>query len=718
MRRAVSKFIPKLARTAGDTLSSYKIDNTSVEDFYILLDDPHKSWLPGEEISGQVILISRKNLANIAIVFSLTGCVKINALHHSKLRAMKHVLFNHNIKIYGPDPELAPTSLEDFANGLYKGEHRFPFIVKLPNKRVFTSLDFEKGSIVYVLKTSLRSADAPNLLETTLLGHSPGPSASDILGRAKALSKLHSPTFTSEKIINLVNPIDVAELLPSKPKRLIIKDPRRKKKLLRVQSSTSTINTFSTYSSNNSDADSINTSHTGVASTTPANTGCLLLNSHVSPGHASSTGISSPLLDNRPQHIRVSMDIGQRGFLRGELIPIKLTINHLKQIQDSRGIIVTLVRVCRLDYGPDGFYESFRKDLQQLVIPLFVDPNTFSLEINTSLRVPPDAFPTILGCPMVSFQYFIEVMLNLSGKSLSLEGPSEQPKSNLAPHDDMLSTGQVSTPGASPATNYNFHTYATAPNRSEFINTDKFKRLKKFLQITSEVVIGTHRLEKPNLAPSPEVCNSIDDSTRRSSMGSNSSSSPPGQYVQPPPTMRTTLGVINVITESVPMDDFSIPPYFESTSTISAAGLGGPRPTPTYEDIAVVVPVPQQQNLSEKERMRLHEASLLPSEPHFDDSDGEYRETVSPLNPGNDILDNLISQGNLENETGHGSDRDLPFTSPLQPPGEGANQSRDVDDLYDVPDIHEGIGLEGAKDYVPNYDNSGNDRLVIAEERE
>lgn len=713
MRRAVSKFIPR-ARPASDP-STYKIDQSSVEDFYILLDDPHKSWLPGEEILGQVILISRKNLANIAIVFSLTGYVKINALHHSKLRAMKHVLFNHNIKIYGPDTDLPTTTLDDFVNGLYKGEHRFPFIVKLPNKRVYTSLDFGKGSIEYVLKTSLRSADAPMLPEVHLPGPIPSPTSSDLLWKAKAFSKFHTATFKSEKIINLVNPIDVAQLPPLKPKRLIIKDPRHNKKLLRVQSSTSTINTFSTMSSNNSDNESIQTAHTGMAPGVSANTPSLLLNAHLSLGNASSNGISSPLMDHRPNHIRITMEIGQRGFLRGELIPIKLSINHLKQIQDSRGIIVTLVRVCRLDYGPDGFYESFRKDLQQLVIPLFVDPNTFSLEINTSLRVPPDAFPTILGCPMVSFQYFIEVMLNLSGKSLSLDGPSEHPKSSIGPHDDILTSAQGSTPGAVPAANYNFHTYATAQNRSEFINTDKFKRLKKFLQITSEVVIGTHRLEKPAIAPSPDPSHSFAITPRRSSLGSSNANSP--AFTQPPPAIRAQLGNIDVIPESGPMD-FSIPPYLESTSTIHSARAPEPITAPIYEDISERIPMPQQPNLSEKERMRLHEASLLPSEPHFDHSDGEDRETVSPMDPSNDILDELISQGNLESGNGVGSDRDMYFSSIRRPPGESPQAFREADDLYDPPDIHEGIGLEGAKEYVPNYDNSGNDRLVITGDQE
>ena len=42
----------------------------------------------------------------------------------------------------------------------FKREHVFPFIVKLPNKRVFTSIDFGKGSINYTLKASIGNSSS------------------------------------------------------------------------------------------------------------------------------------------------------------------------------------------------------------------------------------------------------------------------------------------------------------------------------------------------------------------------------------------------------------------------------------------------------------------------------------------------------------------------------------------------------------------------------
>ncbi|CAI5757759.1 unnamed protein product [Candida verbasci] len=394
MRRAVSKILP-----------AKEEEPSRLDDFYIQLDNPHKVWLPGDEVSGLIVLISKKNLPNIIITLSLIGFIKINASSHSKLRPLKHTLFDHNIKIYGSEDE--------DSSGLNKGEHVFPFIVKLPNKRVFTSIDFGKGSINYTLKAAVGNVSSYVVVDN--------------------IKQLQNSLVTSEKVIHLINPIDVSSLPRPKPKRLILKDPRHNK-LIRTQSSTSTINTFGTFSSANSE------------------------NSEDEPS------------------IKVILEVPQRGYLRGESIPIKLSINHLKKVTDTNGIIITFVRVCRLDNGPDGVVESFRKDLQQSILPLYVDPKTFSSEINSSIRVPADAFPTISGCPLVSFQYFIEVLINLSGKPVVFDERKEKEK---------------------------------------FVNTDKFKRSKKFLQLTTEIYIGTNRSEEIN--------------SRRSSITNYSDITPPYQ---------------------------------------------------------------------------------------------------------------------------------------------------------------------------------------------
>lgn len=801
MRRAVSRIIPNRQRglpdDSGEAISPnlngentvqhnpFKIDFNSVSDFYIVLDNPHNSWLPGDEVSGQIILISKKNLANIVITLSLTGYVKINTSAHSKLRPVKHNLFHHTIKIYGND-NMETSNPNEFSNGLYKGEHRFPFIVKLPNKRVFTSLDFGKGSITYLLKASMTDSNqlqsSPNSPNSSDSPSSPG---SNLLFKARNLKILNNANYTSEKLISIINPIDVSNLLSPKPKKLIIKDPRFNRKLSRTQSATSTntFNTFSTFSSNNSDSNDVSSSNTPnrnfnnnnsnppSADHNNSNNYMHDANGSMNDEEAIANTPSSVTYDSsRPETIRVSLAIPQRGYLRGESIPIKLNISHLRKIQDVNGIILTFVRVCRLDNGPEGLYDSFRKDLSQLIIPLYVDPNTFKSEINTSMRVPADAFPTISGCPLVSFQYFIEVLINLSGKRVLLEN-NDQTKSSVS--QDSNNTPMIDFPGStsgnddgmsenripdtindfklqfkylSNATNFN------QKERSGFVNTDKYKRMKKFLQLTTEVVIGTHRLNVPASHEANsnfnriEIQNNASNSpiSGRSSSMSDSSPAPLNQntlyqqHAQTPSQPPSSAPQINVIPESSEINNFGTPMYSEDGSNSRAQHNSNDR-VPEYDagDGGIdLMPMPDQNHLSEKERVRAHESSLLPSEPGgLGMDEPESRESVSPIERNNTLLENYDersingSQINREysysdtNDQNNGAIREDDNGATNQPhqQGDGMNGSfgffstHDSSSTFDdahTSHHHEGNDQYSDIDYVPNYESARDDRLV------
>lgn len=923
MRRAVSKIIPnrqskffvggndksnqpsnnnQAENHGGHSLAnhlsnlSFKIDFNSIADFYILLDNPHKSWLPGDEVSGQIILISKKNLANISITLSLVGFVKINASSHSKLRPIKHNLFHHTIDIYGGNTlsSVSDENNDEYSNGLYKGEHRFPFIVKLPNKRVFTSIDFGKGSITYLLRAALGNTNsAGNLSKTNSnngsVAYSPSSSQgsdsnpnspSNLINKTKYLKIINNPSYTSEKFIKLINPIDVAKLPPPKPKKLIIKDPRYAKKLSRTQSSTSTINTVNTYStmsSNNSDnATNVTTAQDQTNSPALANDASTFPHlqqhhhhhhhHHSEPNQLASQNSVTVLTPNsdltKPESIKVALEIPQRGYLRGELIPIKFNISHLKKIQDLNGIIITFVRVCRLDNGPDGMFESFRKDLQQSVIPLYVDPNTFQLEINTSVRVPADAFPTISGCPLVSFQYFIEVLINLSGKSVSLDN-TEHSKGLKSDEPSHLFDGNSSSPNnphslshsnldllnstnANDDFKFKFNFNVTSPinqsERSGFINTDKFKRMKKFIQITTEVIIGTHRsneepenatttpanaaysssalvgdgegsaIAQSNVGPAPTGSNIISPLSRRSSLFSGSNGSPnafsgsgssssPAQVASanvpnavPPhlkpqsqrsvngatnwiheasgstasPSSNNVAGApagnavpyINVIPEAVAVSNFETPPYFSDANNQFNQMNSGDYDIPNYEEISdaananAAAPIPEQSHMSEKDRMKAHESSLLPSEPPLDDmADDDDRETISPIDKPNEILESIDEEDNSTLNQNNNSSGNITrgndvtdfennsntysfnrpntyqfFTTPNEEPSQNeeaidstGNENSDDDDLYhtnlDIIREHDGLGFEMdtvTSDFVPNYETANKDKLILA----
>ncbi|KAI5956099.1 RIM8 [Candida margitis] len=689
MRRAVSKILPSPSGSnststsklgASSFASTFKLDFHAVDEFYVQLDNPHKTWLPGDEVSGQIVLISKRNLANIVITLSLIGFIKINASSHSKLRPLKHTLFDHTIKIYGGNDNIGGggsgsgsdnNNNEEFTNGLNKGEHVFPFIVKLPNKKVFTSIDFGKGSINYSLKASLGNASS----FTTDLSNNL-PTSSNELSSGKKKSS-HNPSYSSEKLISLINPIDVSTLPRPKPKRLILKDPRgnltKDKKLSRTQSSTSTINTvhtFGTVSSNNSEQNSIGEQSSQANS------------AELGQHHDRSTlSFNKP-----PSTIKVILDVPQRGYLRGESIPVKLTVHHLKKIQDLNGIIITFVRVCRLDNGPDGVVESFRKDLQQTVLPLYVDPVTLNSEVKTSLRVPPDAFPTITGCPLVSFQYFIEVLINLSGRSVNVD-PDLVADRHSPDTNNNIQQPQSKTATSIESFQFNFNsTIQNQKDRSTFINTDRFKRSKKFLQLTTEICIGTHRsqpsdeevqtlsspehmanlsqrssspLSNSNLSPALfNTTSSSHPSPQIQTASSNSpsffnhtpipSSAPGGAQAVAVSNANSTSGsassapsattnspqrypFINSIPESSELNHFQTPPYSSNADDAHAVG-----DAPLYNEDHTTISSEFMQNLhensglTEKERMQQHESSLLPSAPpdldQDDDNDNDGNE--------------------------------------------------------------------------------------------
>lgn len=730
MRRAVSKIMPNgtpkfLQSGTGEGSFKFKMDFNSVDEFYILLSDPHRSWLPGDEVSGQIIFISKKDLANIVITLSLIGSVKINASSHSKLRPVKEVLFHHTIKIYGE--ENSSENTEEYNNGLFKGEHRFPFIVKLPNKRVFTSIDFGKGSIKYSLKAAVGNAssfanDSPAV--SPLSDSNNNTNRSSFIQKTKTLN-FHNSIYTSEKIITLINPIDVSKLPRPKPKRLIIKDPRLSRKLSRTQSSTSTINTintFNTISSNNSDTIA-NGEHSSNGNASNNNT-------PQSNSNSPSNGVEGV----RPQVIKVALEIPERGFLRGELIPIKLNINHSRKIQDLNGIIVTFVRVCRLSNGHENLVESFRKDLQQLVLPLYVDPNTFQSEINASLRIPADAFPTISGCPLVSFQYFIEVLINLSGKSLVLDSNNQQ-KPAIAADEANHSLLESQSGNSKFKFNFNSNSAVNQNERSGFINTDKYKRMKKFLLLTTEVIIGTSRLNERQAYTSsnqPQV-NSVSSTSRKSSTvsGSNESSMLFNQTGSTPPAQQNNQQhTFNPISETISTNNFSTPPYFESqqNSPLNIANT----PIPGYEEISndhhsnEVIQMPAQQNLSEKEQIRAHEASLLPSAPPLDDVD--ETETISPIDRNNEILENIeelreeiINLNSESNESTSSNPRSFGFFTHSTTPATPSNiesLDEEEDNLYHNSNLFNlNADIEDdSTDWVPNYESANHDRLVLENE--
>src|SRR5690242_13246549 len=117
--------------------------------------------------------------------------------------------------------------------------------------------------------------------------------------------------------------------------------------------------------------------------------------------------------------ITASIDVLKGGFLSGDQMPIRVTVNHNKHVRSLKGVIVTLYRQARVDMHPAlpvapnskgdktkseeyypksrtglgglslssaGSSHTFRKDLGQSFAPLFVDPRTLTADIKCSVR--------------------------------------------------------------------------------------------------------------------------------------------------------------------------------------------------------------------------------------------------------------------------------------------------------------------------------------------
>lgn len=168
--------------------------------------------------------------------------------------------------------------------------------------------------------------------------------------------------------------------------------------------------------------------------------------------------------------ISMSVELSRSGCLPGEIVPLTVSVNHTKVIRSLNGIIVTLYRIGRVDMHPDipmgsanethkvkrenlyprsrtglgglsltaaGSSQVWRKELSQTFAPLYIDHHTMSAQVKLAVRVPDDAFPSIRNTPgqMISFRYYVEVIVDMHGKmtdpdlnypSLSVTGVQSQ----------------------------------------------------------------------------------------------------------------------------------------------------------------------------------------------------------------------------------------------------------------------------------------------------
>lgn len=341
--------------------------------------------------------------------------------------------------------------------------------------------------------------------------------------------------------------------------------------------------------------------------------------------------------------IKLTVEVLKGGALPGDMIPVKVSVSHIKRIKSMHGVIVTLFRQGRIDSSPsplskeewkkpeaDDYYypksrtglsglslssagscSMFRKDLSQAFAPLITDPLNFSATLTTSVRVPEDSFPTIKGTPgeMISFKYYIEVIVDLGGKLANhLQG--------AAPSGSRVGTTSVIR---NPFENVDTLPLFGATGSTSILDTSHLKRIQGVVPGYYEVIVGTtdsNRLrgkgpQRPSLTPSvtggPSYVESEYNNNEKggwpSSMHDDDGYGPESanedyDYASYPP--QTTH----------PRDYVNQPPYWNYVpdSSHREQEIPAPHYIPPPD-------LPDENDLTEKERIRRAEQRLLPSQP-------------------------------------------------------------------------------------------------------
>ncbi|CAE7177104.1 hypothetical protein P3342_001811 [Pyrenophora teres f. teres] len=589
-------------------------------DFYIQPDDPHRQYAPGDIISGTVIIKIVKPLRVTHLVVCLHGYAQVfknpntpgdayknycSTTGSARVKKAGSYFGNGFVSLF--EDEVVLCGEGRLAEGVY----HFNFELEFPSTGLPSSIDFERGTISYMLNATLTRP-------TTM-----------------------SPTASCDTKVYLTETVDIAPVPALKPRVISLEPisrrarpkPRKRGPDDAVQTPTgseppptgSALEPGSTIDDNEgprspspSDVSYESQRSSGNASGTEYGVRSI----HTTIDGSASQNASRTTLKGKT--ITATIDVLKPAFLRGDQIPIKVTVNHTKHIRSLKGIIITLYRQARVDMHPalpvvpnsrgaktksEDYYPKsrtglgglslssagschlFRKDLCQSFAPLFVDPRTLTAEVKCAVRVPDEAFPTIANVPgaMISFKYYVEVVIDIQGKLTGLDRM-------------VANAGLVNLPSAGgnapmtgeDATGSMFSTWA-----GNFVDTDQIRREKGIVSAVFEVVIGTKDSERNGKRKQTQ------EQPAYHSAGlheySHGQMDPNGEYAYDP--------YYHNQDENGQYYDHGYDSTFWDVPGYEQHSTGG----------ATSFPVPSvagdEQGISEKERLRRAEERLLPSQP-------------------------------------------------------------------------------------------------------
>lgn len=379
--------------------------------------------------------------------------------------------------------------------------------------------------------------------------------------------------------------------------------------------------------------------------------------------------------------ITATVELVRGGCLPGDTVTVRVNVHHIKRVKSINGVIVTLFRQGKIDSSPssalftdkmtkeerkrfekqDSFPRSrtglgglslsssgstsvFRKDLDQSTAPLIIHPTTLGAAVTVSVKLPDDSFPTIRNVPgeMVSFKYQVEVIVDLGGRlSNKFQGGQSR-------------VGQVNNSGFEA----NNNTYSS---RSSIADTAPLRREKGVISVTMETIVGStdssrNRARASHSSRVLRIAAQSDDDEAYQTEHSQPDDSHWGtpyangqsanhyfaqhhaanqRYYGPPP----------------------LPPSLQHPHT--PGGPSQPYPYQANGDINDATPeyipppnVPDERNMTDKERIRQAETRLLPSQPTAPGSSSAAADNAgsSSSNTGAPNLDNENGDENAQDE--------------------------------------------------------------------
>ncbi|KAF1980885.1 hypothetical protein K402DRAFT_415769 [Aulographum hederae CBS 113979] len=614
-----------------------------ITEYFVQPDDPHRQYGPGDIIKGSVIVKVVKPIRVTHIVVCLHGYAQVYKNPNSPgegYKAFNGLVGSGKVKKGGYFGNGFVSLFEDEVvlcgeGKLGEGTYQFNFELEFPRERLPTSIDFERGTVSYMVTSTLT--------RPTTIG----------------------PTTLCDRKVYFQDSIDIAPLHQPKP-RVISLEPKSRRSRIRASEKkrvlvSETIKRDSGTSSNDGssgsrpgDPTSTQTDNESPISPAPSEVsfesgesscgisvvesgmGSILTSASGRPGTSTNGHHSS-------RTITASIELQKAGFLRGDNIPLKITVNHTKRVRSLQGIIVTLYRQARVDMHPalplatskgdpknEDYYPKsrtglgglslssagsshvYRKDLSQSLASLIINPETLHAEIKTSVRVPEDAFPTIGSVPgaMITFKYYVEVVVDIQGKLTGLDKLVSNPALLGAP--PQFGTNQMGgrDDGASTMmSNYGGH----------YVDTEAMRRDKNVISCVFEVIVGTKdsdRIKGKRRQQENGTEASVDGTGTHDHAYGYGATQEQGQeqhYDWADDQYHHHNG-----NDGYWYDDQ--PPYDQHWPSSPPSAYPGSPPGIHHVSIPIPNIAEEEAQLPEKERLRRHEERLLPSRPP--DSDG------------------------------------------------------------------------------------------------